>query len=66
MLCVAECNIDPAESPCTTSALPQTINTIALRTGSAVNGSNVVFSSSTRRFGQAPTPSDLSTEADSR
>lgn len=66
MLWVAECNVEPAESPCTTSALPQTINTIALRTGKAVNGSNVVFNSSTRRFGQAPTPSGRSAEADWR
>src|SRR5580693_10016157 len=39
----------PAGSWCTTSALPQITMTIARRIGSAVSGSYVEFSSSTRR-----------------
>lgn len=64
MLCEAEFQVDPAESPWTTSALPQTSNTMALRNGRAVNGSKVALSSSTRRFDHVPTPSERSAEVD--
>ena len=46
---VAEWITGPAGSSCTTSALPQSTMTTARRMGSAVSGSYVEFSSSTRR-----------------